>query len=137
MEINEYINQSKELYDILLEFIECEDNNEQYFKQLTDYFKAQEKLTLILKILSSLSSNHNRNTYFIQKIEEILLYYQNEIKQTFSNLDMTQFFIDNKIILLFLITKEIITVDEIITHYLIQINDTKSDKKLLHYFSMK
>ena len=118
MEIKKYICQKKELYDILLEYIDCNDQLSIYFQNLIDIFENQEikesqaEFRLFLHTLSKISKNHYRDQFFSHKIEKILIYMKEDIKQTFSNSQIMNIFKNNKLILLFLLTNQIIDNDE-------------------------
>ncbi|KAK8881421.1 hypothetical protein M9Y10_004157 [Tritrichomonas musculus] len=120
MEIHEYVDQMKEIYDSLLEIIGNDDINDidsayQNFYYLIDSRQIKndsEELGELLKLISKISNNHQRNRNFISKIEKILINFSEQIKQSFSNFEIFQFFRKNKLILLSLFEHKIITVDD-------------------------
>ncbi|KAK8886902.1 hypothetical protein M9Y10_037935 [Tritrichomonas musculus] len=134
-----YINQKKELYDFLLEYIENEEEDDYIFQNFIKYvedselLKDHEETKLLLRLILQISKYHYRTANFCGKIERILSQYQKEIKQTFSNLEIFEIFKNNKRILLFLLEKEIIKTDEEIIQKLIKKVD-KNGTKYCHFF---
>lgn len=139
MEIQKAVNQKKELYNILLEFIENNGINEIDFQNLIDFMQDekieenQEELELFLLLLLNLSNDHHRDSYFFDKIEKIILYLQDDIKQTFSNAKIYDIFQSNKRILLFLFDKNIIIFDESIFNQ-IKNESNSNGNKYSHFF---
>ena len=140
MEITEYINQMKEFYDFLLSFLENEDDIDEYdFENLINFFERQkfkenrEELKNLLNLISIISKNHHRHHYFINRIEKILLYFKEDIKQTFSNSEIFEFFKNDKRILLFLFKNEILMPNDFILNYILE---TK-ERRLYFYDEIK
>ena len=131
MELREYISKKTNLYDSLLSIIESEETNESdcINQILTDqidskqYLNDRNDIGEFLKIISKISNNHHRDFNFIQKIEQILLHYQNKIKQSFSNFEIFNFFNKNKRIILSLFDNQIITLDENILSFFMSESD--------------
>ena len=73
-----------------------------------------------LIIINKISKHHYRSSDFFNKIENILLEFSDSIKQSLSNFEIFKIFKHNKRLLLFLIQKSIIEIDqsifEIISH---------------------
>ena len=117
MDINEYFNQKKSLYESILTFLECEeDENAEYsFQEIVNLITNQdiqnkhEEFNHFLRFISKISSNHHRNLGFINKIEKIILYFKDSIKKAYSNSELFNIFSDNKLILLFLVKQQLIT----------------------------
>ena len=126
MEIQQIIDQKKEYYNPLLIFLESNiDDESLIFKDFDEKgFKE------ILYLISKIAKNHHQNAGFFSKIEKFLLYFEDKIKQTFSNSEIFNFFKSNKKILLFLFEKKIITIDESIINYMFE----KSDKDYPTFF---
>lgn len=140
MEITEYINQMKEFYDFLLSFLENEDDIDEYdFENLINFIERQkfkenhEEPKNLLHLISIISKNHHRHHCFINRIEKILLYLKEDIKQTFSNSEIFEFFKNDKRILLFLFKNEIITPNDFILNYILE---TK-ERRLYFYEEIK
>ena len=105
MEIPKYISDKKNLYDTLINFLQNEDDTNDYFQMLIDsieYKKNQGDLKSLLYLISYISENHHRSQNLIKKIEEIILKIEQDIKQTFSNFQIYNIFKNNKRILYFL-----------------------------------
>ena len=93
MEIQKYIHEKKQIYDVLLKFKEEEDSNEEYEKicKLLKEHNIQENRTeflCFLKILLRISDYHHRQPGFFERIKRILLYVKDNITQTMSNDDI-------------------------------------------------
>ena len=117
MKYQRYIQDFKSLYEDLLSFIddnECNDAFPTISQKINDMGIKSDKIELehFLRIVVSISNNHHRTNNFFNKIEQILDLLETQIKQTFSNLNLFNFFKKNKQILLFLFEKEIITLDD-------------------------
>ena len=123
MEIRKYINQKREVYRYLITFIENDDSPGN-FENLIKIIQTQgipnqrQEFEHFLLLLINISNNHHRFPGFFTKIDKILLYYEKEIKQSFSNLELFNIFISNKLLLLFLFKKEILVVDSSIADLL-------------------
>ncbi|KAK8884645.1 hypothetical protein M9Y10_043763 [Tritrichomonas musculus] len=132
MEYQEYIIQKKELYSILIQFIENR-NDEDYFQNLINIIETQKilenpkELKLLINLILNISNNHHRSDSFMAKIEQILLYLENQIKQTFANFEIFELVKNNRLNLLFFITNKIIIIDSILIEYL-------RHSQLLHFF---
>ena len=73
---------------------------------------------LFLRLILNIADNHHRFKGFFEKIERIFLGIKDEIKQTLSDLELLNIFIDNRMILLFLFEKEIIPLNESVINIL-------------------
>lgn len=143
-EISEYISKKKELYDSVLDFIESDDTVDihQKFDILVKIFEKhqisdnQNELRLLIRMLSQISKNHRRIPGFIEKIEQILLFFENQIKQTLSNFELFDIFKRNYLVLLFLIEKKIITIDQKISDVIVKMkSNINTERKMkLSYF---
>ena len=133
MTIQKYINKNKELHSALLAFLENAEDAENGCRELIHiiktkkYEKNQNEFEHFLLLVVNIANNHHRNTYFNEKIEKILLFFSQEIKQTFSNFQIFNISQNNKKILLFLIENQILTVDERISRDMI-------NKNFCHFF---
>ena len=119
-EIQKYINEKKELYTTLMEFLEQEDDSDQSFKNLINLIHQQkleesrEKLEEFLILITNVANNHHREKSLFKKLFQIIQQYESQIKQTYSNFEIYNIFESNKMIVLFLFEREIITIDAII-----------------------
>ena len=139
MEIKNYIDQKKELYDLFLEFLETTSEHFIIFDYFTNFIKEkkyeenQEEFKHLLRLISKISNNHHRHHDFNHKIHNALLYFKDKIKQTLSNIEIFEIFKNNKLTLLFLLEKNILVLDESIIYYMIQLDDLY-DFNFCHFF---
>ncbi|KAK8891517.1 hypothetical protein M9Y10_028729 [Tritrichomonas musculus] len=102
----------------LLDFIEKEDNNEENFQDLEilfDEHKIKEKkyyLISIFHLIAEIANNHYRSSNFFEKLGKIILFFKEEIKQSFSNKQIFNFFKSNKRLLLFLLEEKLMIIDD-------------------------
>ncbi|KAK8842180.1 hypothetical protein M9Y10_026411 [Tritrichomonas musculus] len=122
MDIKEYIENKKEILNNLINYIDQEDNTEEehqiFFSHLNDnkISKQKDELRALFHLLIIISNNHNRHHNFFSKIEQILLHFENEMKNEFSNEELFNIFKSNKRVLLFLIERKIINIDQSVTN---------------------
>lgn len=116
--IQDYANKMKYVQESLLEFFDNDDTNENDFqllmKNLEDHqqFKSNiRELRILLNLISKIELQHHRTQNFFSKIEKIIKYYQDNIMNSFSNLEIFNIFKENKRILLFLFDEKIIIPD--------------------------
>ena len=126
-ELNNYIDNMKNIQEKFLEFIENEKKDDSELIELLnqqdfDSHEFKSFLYLILKI----SNNHFRSPFFFKKIFQILKIYEDTIKKTFSNEDIFNFFKSNKRIVLFLIQEKILNIDENISEKMFNLNSNYS-----------
>lgn len=118
MKIKEYIERMKTIQNKILEFIDQGQDVEEHYQNLINLFQDLQirsnkyRLKTILYILSNISNNHHRYPEFFSKIEKILLLFEQEIKEKYSNYEIFTIFRYNKRILRFLINKNILLIDE-------------------------
>lgn len=116
--IKERVTKMKPIQEYLLDFIDQDENQDANFSKLTNYFNEQNliqdkrEFTIFLHVLSEISSNYHRYPDFFEKIERILTFYQEDIKKFFTNIEIFNFFIDSKRILLLLFEKEMLKPDK-------------------------
>ena len=136
MEYQDYINQKKDLYSILIQFFDCEnENTDVYFEDLINIIisqKIQEKyseLKLLVNLIISIFDYHNRSNNFISKIKKLIHYLKDSIIKIFSNYEVFEFVKDNKFLLLIFIKDNIIHIDSnIIESFRV------NDKYLLYFY---
>lgn len=98
MNIPELFKKMKSIQINLINFIENDDDMEEKYQNLTvkikdeQIFKDRDKFKLFIQLLSNVIKNHNRANNFLAKIQKILIFIKDEIKQTFSNYEIFDFF---------------------------------------------
>lgn len=118
MEIQEYLNEMKNIQLSIRNFLDNDEDDEENFRILTTIFKDQyihdnkHKLKLLLHMIVEISNNYHRSSNFFSKIEQILLIFKEKITFFYSNWEIFNIFESNKRILLFLIEEKIIVIDE-------------------------
>ena len=118
MNIIEQIEKMKQIQNSILEFVDKEDDTEEYFQniitQIEDINLSKKKkgMKTLLYLLSKISNNHYRYPNFITKIERIIQRYKQEITNFFSNFEIYKIFRKNCLILLFLYKEEIMKMDD-------------------------
>ena len=126
MEIELNIQQKKEFYSSLIEFLNTTETNE--IKQLIDiiekldFFKNKEEMISTLYLLSKIADNHNRFPYFIDKLGKIIQYLIQQMQTQISDFDIYQIFKNNKRFLLLLFDQGFIQPDEKIISDIMIIN---------------
>ena len=96
--IQEYINQKKEQYIILHDFIESKDDLSINFQIFIDNIsnhninKTKKELQEFLHLLLKITNNHYQDHQFYEKVEKIISFYEEYIKQTFSNSEIYNIF---------------------------------------------
>ncbi|KAK8839459.1 hypothetical protein M9Y10_031814 [Tritrichomonas musculus] len=138
-QIQKYIDEKKELYRILMKYIEkldqYEDDFQNLIKILNNYKLAEnsEEMEKFLQLITNIADNHHRGVNFILKIKKILLSIQCDIKQTLPNLHIYEIFQNNKVLLLFLLENNILILDEIIYND-ISVKVEANNTKYCHFF---
>lgn len=99
--------------------------NMNIFKNLKKESK-KDRMREILYIISKIANHHHRSPDFFNKIEYLLKFFQNDIKQTLSNSQLLKIFSDNQRILLFLFNDQFLEKDKETMNFLY--------KKYRHYF---
>ena len=92
MEVQEIIENMKELQEKILEFIDDETEDEENpFEELKLYLddfgiqEVQNGFIQFLQFLVKVANNHHRSPGFFTKIQQLLLLFKDQIKQTLSN----------------------------------------------------
>ncbi|KAK8850236.1 hypothetical protein M9Y10_018361 [Tritrichomonas musculus] len=139
MNIEEATEKMKRIQSVLLEFIDNELNSEESYEKFIQVITDQKiiedryKLKSVLQLINSISSNHQRNLNFIDKIERILTLFKKDIQNYYFNSEIFELFSDNKRILLFLFQEKMIIIDEYIVSRIT--SDEFINKKYAQYFS--
>ena len=136
-----YIDLKKKLYNTIMKFLEKSDENldvisQKYLKKIYDNFnfdEDREEMIQFLLTIKSISDNHHRDCHFIQKITQIFQHYKEQIKQILSNDEIYQIFESNKLIVLFLLKNEFITISEKIYNEMI-IKKEPNGNSYCHFF---
>ena len=94
MELQEYLKQKQELQNHLLRYIESGKETKEDDHKLINFLEIQkyreikmlkEDLQELLYLISKIANNHRRNPTFFSKIEQIIIHFENDIKQNFTN----------------------------------------------------
>ena len=124
MDLQSYFNHKNKLYHLLLEFIDDDSNDDEAFELLANQIDLQQfgqnrdEMTEFIRLLNKISKNHFRKKSLFPKIEKIISYLQEYIKQTFSNYEIFENFVNNWPIILFLFQNKIVDVDEEIEKFI-------------------
>ena len=142
MEVKQYLDAKKELQNHLIEFIDNQDDNQTNYENLITDLQNQSitenknELKLFLNLLTTISNNHHRYSNFFIKIDQILSFLKQKIKQTFSNLEIFNIFKSNPRILFFFFKNDFFVNDELMNKIINKIsyfsNDTNSDRNAEH-----
>lgn len=122
MELEQHLK-FKEIYLSVINFINDTSEDENEYNSLISYLESQRIhkdhviLSFLLNLISKMSGYHHRSFNFQNKIEMILLYLENDIREYYSNKEIFHLFVNNKNILIFLIAHKLLVVDEYIFDY--------------------
>ena len=140
-----YINDKKNLYTTILQYLENSDDNfDDTTKQLSIYFesitrnnkhqvKDGEFMLEFLQIIKNISDNHHRDQNLVKKTFQLLQHYKNQIKQTLSNDEIFHLFETNKLLVLFLLKNDILTLTESICEEMVYKYETNGER-YCHFF---
>lgn len=81
--------------------------------------KTQENSILFLHQLIDISNNCHRSPEFLHKIQQILQYFHDFIKNTFNNTELFIFFKSNKLLILYFIRHGMITINKEIVNLML------------------
>ena len=122
--IHSYIGDKKKQYDAIFNFLKDSDLNsdlnisQNKFELLTKIVENQlienshEEMKEFLQIVKNICDNHHRERNFLSKINQILQYFKDQIKNCLTNDDIFEIFESNKNILLYMINNDILTITE-------------------------
>lgn len=140
MELKGYISQKKRIYLSFLTFLEnSNEDDDNNFQNLISIVQSQkcvenkEEFHHFLRLLVNFADNYHRDVELFEKITKILSFFSNEIKRTFSNIELFDIFSTNKLILLYLIDKTIITLNNAIFNCIYKKYD-KNGSRYCHFF---
>lgn len=129
MEFQTYIELMKQLNTILLQYIDDvndEDGIQNNFESLTKFIEenkiseSKEELGVFLRLMSVFTSHHHRNPDFFNKIEKIIVFFKEKIKQFFCNEELFDMFESCKPIVVIFIENDMILINENIINLLFQ-----------------
>ena len=135
MTFEECLQEMKNIQEKLHDYLEDNENNttlEDIFED-NRFHEDQNELIPLLHFVSKIFNNHYRDENFCSKIEEILLFFKEDMKTKLSNSELFHIFKSNKKILLFLQQEGILTFDEQIVKKII--NDKYLKANYPEYFS--
>ena len=130
MEIQDYIDQNKNLYINFFEYIDSHQDDSHGYQNLTDfltthdYLNNVESLTEFLLLICKVSNNHTRENNLIDKIYKILFFLKDNLIHNFTKVEIFNIFKGNKILLLFLLTN-LIEIDDTIINLLDELDYNK------------
>ena len=124
-----------------MEYIDNEDEDELDinlknfidFVNITKICEDREEFKLLISLISKIIKNHHFSLKFFDKIKQIIICIESDIKRTFSNSEIFNLFKKNKRALLFLINQKFIILDQSIINYIIEKID-KNGTRYRHYF---
>ena len=139
MDYQEYLKEKKEIYDILLKFLNCEGDEEYNVQNLFDILQKQNilkskvEMTNFFRLLVKISNNYHRSPEFLQKIKQILQNFIGFMKNSYTHTELFNIFKSNKPITLFLIKNQIIDINkEIVKEIIFRSQETNT--KYHHFF---
>lgn len=138
--IEQYIKQIKKIHKRFLRFIDDEFSMEDNYQKIISLIDAlnyrgkKHDIEIILYLISDVSNNHHRERSFFIKIEKILNFIKDDIKNHFTNKQVFHIFKHNKRVLLYLIKEEIITIDNYIYSKISSTKYNKIENEYLIYF---
>ena len=135
MTFEESLQEMKNIQEKLHDYLEDNGNNTTLKDIFEDnrYHEDLNELIPLLHFVLKIFNNHYRDENFCSKIEEILLFFKEDMKTKLSNSELFHIFKSNKKILLFLQQEGILTFDEQIVKKII--NDKYLEANYPKYFS--
>lgn len=130
-----YIQEKQEMQQILLSYIDREENTEEYYQNLCTFIeekqftKDKSELKIFLNLLTRIANYHFRSSDFFCKIEKIIFDLKEDIMKLMTNSEIFNLFQSNKRILLFLIENKIIIID-----YYIYLKIYEKDNYLAYFY---
>lgn len=113
-----YLRNMKEIQELLVAYLDESSEADDFFiniitnHQISKYKNDKEKFISILILIVKISNNYHRTPDFFNRIDRILSYFKNDIKQTFSNVEIFQIFKSNKRLLFYIIKENIMIIDK-------------------------
>ena len=91
--LESYIEDKKNLYTSIHGFLEeSDENSEKSFQELINIIRNQQfekdekEMSQFLEIIKSIEEHHHRAQQFNERMNQLLLHYKDQIKQTMSNI---------------------------------------------------
>ena len=128
-EIQKYIDEWKKIYDY---FIKHQIDSDSIDIDIQHFEKNREEYEHFLRLLISIYSNHSHEKNLFEKIEQIIVQLKESIKQTFSKSDLFHIFKSSKLLILFLLENQILTLDEDIYREIL--NTYESEETRYYYY---
>ena len=141
LRVRKYVEEKKELYNLLLEFLEESDSINLNFNNLTNFINSKhflenhEEILHILRLIVNIANNHHHTEEFFKKIEQFIDYQKDKIKQILSNTEIFDSIKSNKKILLYFLQHAILTLDKDICNEIIFKSDDNGSRYC--YFFIK
>lgn len=138
MNAQECLDLMKKIQNNVLKFVNNEDKSEENYQNLVDLLDSHkiheniQNIKLILLFILQISNYHNRKPNFFDKIDKILKYFAEDIRNNFTNNEIFDFFKSNKRLLLFLLSEELLSFDQTIVN---QITKEFKDHNYIQYFA--
>lgn len=122
MMIQEYLAPFKEFQRLLINFIDSFGIQNEEYENLINFYNNKnfrndkDELREICTMISKITKNYHRVSDYFEKTEQIIFFLANDIQSTFTNLEIYDIFRNNRQIILILLSKEMIKIDEAISH---------------------
>lgn len=128
MNIEKRLEEMKRFQNFILDFLDNDDDeqSEENYKNICkllsihNFITNAKELELFMRVLQNIFRNHHRLQTFHEKFFRILVIFLKDLKQIYSNFAIFNIFKKDKRILLFLIEKGVLQIDQevsnIITH---------------------
>ena len=120
--IQEYLAPFKEFQRLLINFIDSFGIQNEEYENLINFYNNKnfrndkDELREICTMISKITKNYHRVSDDFEKTEQIIFFLANDIQSTFTNLEIYDIFRNNRQIILILLSKEMIKIDEAISH---------------------
>lgn len=120
--IQEYLAPFKEFQRLLINFIDSFGIQNEEYENLINFYNNKnfrndkDELREICTMISKITKNYHRVSDYFEKTEQIIFFLANDIQSTFTNLEIYDIFRNNRQIILILLSKEMIKIDEAISH---------------------
>ena len=115
MNVEEYINQKKELQQNFLTYLDSTEDSEDEYEELLLMINNQNihgnryELELFLRFIMKVTKYYHRSKEFFSKLEKILLTFKDDLSHYFTNAELFNICKSNKRIILFLLEEKLIT----------------------------
>ena len=135
-QIKHYFDYGQKLLNFIHVFLEKEDDFINEYQNLIRFIESEPNWQIpeIINMISKVSKNYHRQSNFFNKLDQLLLYSSDKIKQTLTNFEIFNFFRDDKLILHFLFQKEILKIDETILNFLFSKRKSAKYSTYIQYF---